>query len=179
LPLGLDELAENDLVLPDELIPEMRNPLGKFLEGEDPDFEVQVKNLLVTVGDQCTLNLIKGGHRPDLAIVDYKTKRMDIGTSPEIEGFGKVVMKLANPAGRISRDAWSVLKDAFDAQNEVRVDVEGEEDLLALPSILLAPEGSAVVYGLPSKGIVVVDVENGIRQRVLALVKRMVVKHGN
>jgi uncharacterized protein (UPF0218 family) len=36
------------------------------------------------------------------------------------------------------------------------VKVKGEEDMLALPLFTLAPKGSAVLYGQPLEGVVVV-----------------------
>ncbi|MCK5547529.1 MAG: DUF359 domain-containing protein [Thermoplasmata archaeon] len=178
-PLGLDELVKNDLLLPDELIPEMRIPLGRLEKGEVPVEELSDGKMIVTVGDECTLNLIRKGVKPDLAIVDYKTKREELANTPEINGFGDTVLKLKNPAGGISKEAWTVLKDAFEAGRSVRIDVDGEEDLLALPSIILAPPSTTVLYGLPSHGLVVVDIDDKVRQKAVDLVKRMVVESGD
>jgi len=38
--------------------------------------------------------------------------------------------------------------------------VEGEEDLLVIPTVLLAKEGSMVVYGFPEKGICLIEVSS-------------------
>jgi len=177
-PLGLDELAKHDLVLPDELIPEMRRPFGELVEGERPDLELSGSGKIVAVGDQCTLNILRQGIKPDLAIVDYKTKREKIESAQEMKGF-ELILKLSNPAGRIVKESWDVLRSAFDVDKKVRIDVEGEEDLLALPSIMLAPLGSKVLYGMPSRGVVVVNVDDRIKNKVLNLLTRMVVEVGN
>lgn len=177
-PSGLDDLAKEDLVLPEELIPEMRKPLGKLLK-DARSLKISGSKKVVTVGDQCTLSLIGEGIEPDLAIVDYKTKREKIELAQEINGFGDVVLKLRNPAGSISREAWEVLESAFATDKKVRIDVEGEEDLLALPSIMIAPLGTTVIYGMPSQGLVVVHVDERIKNKVSSLIRRMVKKGGD
>lgn len=177
-PSGLDDLVEKDLVLPEELIPEMRKPLGKLLK-DIRALKISGSKKVVTVGDQCTLGLLGEGIDPDLAIVDYKTKREKIERSQEINSFGDVVLKLRNPAGSISKEAWVVLVNAFATDGKVRIDVEGEEDLLALPSIMIAPVGTTVIYGMPSQGLVVVHVDEPIKNKVLNLIRRMVTKSGD
>ena len=57
--------------------------------------------------------------------------------------------------------------------NPVRVIVEGEEDLLALPIFLLVPYGSVVLYGLPFKGIVIVKVDFKKRKRAKDLMESL------
>lgn len=176
--LGLDELAKHDLVLPDELIPEMRKPFGELVEGERPDLQLSGSGKIVAVGDQCTLNILRQGIRPDLAIVDYKTKREKIDIGREMNGF-ELILKLSNPAGKIVKESWDVLRSAYDTDKKARIDVEGEEDLLALPSIMLAPLETRVLYGMPSQGVVIVTVDERIKNKVLNLMTRMVVEVGN
>jgi uncharacterized protein (UPF0218 family) len=177
-PLGLDELSKHDLVLPDKLIPELRRPLGELLLGELPKVDPSGLGKIVCVGDQCTLTLLKQGIKPSLVIVDHKTKRQRIEVGNEFNGF-ELVLELRNPQGMISRDSWEVLKSALNARKHVRIDVEGEEDLLALPSIMLAPLGTSVLYGMPSQGLVIVKVDESIKQKVLDILNRMVKSHGN
>lgn len=177
-PLGLDDLAENDLWLPDELIPEVRVPLGALLEGENPKIDFSGSQKLVTVGDQCTVNIIRQGFIPHVAIVDYKVKRHRMEKPPDLDRFD-VVLYLENPAGIIAKGAWPVIGDAYSSERSVRIDVDGEEDLLALPSIALAPDEATVTYGLPHKGLVVVTVNRDVKMKVIDIMKRMVVKGGD
>ncbi len=84
-------------------------------------------------------------------------------------------LRCSNPAGIISKGAVQVLRDAIKASgpNPVRVIVEGEEDLLALPIFLLAPYGSIVMYGQPSKGIVIVKIDSETRKRAKDLMESL------
>src|SRR5439155_911190 len=82
---------------------------------------------------------------PDVCLVDFKTKRQE---DPELrealQRIGSVVMRVTNPAGTITPDAWRVVSEAFKSKERVRVEVRGEEDLLALVCIALAPSSAAV-----------------------------------
>jgi uncharacterized protein (UPF0218 family) len=165
-------------LLPDELIPEVRVPLGELLEGENPKVDFSGLQKLVTVGDQCTVNIIRQGFVPDLAIVDYRVKRHNTERAPDLDRFS-VVLALENPAGMIAKDAWSVIGNAYSSDKSVRIDVDGEEDLLALPSIALAPDDATVTYGLPHRGLVVVTVNHEVKMKAIDIMKRMVVKGGD
>jgi len=51
--------------------------------------------------------------------------------------------------------------------------VEGEEDLLTLPVIVLAPESTAVIYGQPMEGLVIVEVTSHKKDWALAVLRQM------
>src|SRR2546430_10790964 len=82
-------------------------------------------------------------------------------------------MRVTNPAGTITPDAWRVVSEAFKSKERVRVEVRGEEDLLALVCIALAPSSAAVLYGLPTQGVVVVRADDAAKSRVLDVLRRM------
>ena len=53
--------------------------------------------------------------------------------------------------------------------------MDGEEDLATLPAIKLE-NGAKVIYGMPDKGMVVVDVNQQTKERANKLLERMLVK---
>ena len=53
------------------------------------------------------------------------------------------------------------------------MNVDGEEDLLALPAVLSSPEKSIVVYGQPGEGIVLVRVSAQSKKQVSKFVEQM------
>ena len=55
----------------------------------------------------------------------------------------------------------------------MRLEVRGEEDLLALVCIALAPDGAIVAYGQPGEGAVIVRVDPSTRGRVHDILRRM------
>ena len=168
------EFANVTLRLPESLREYLRWPLGKLVHGEAILPAIGGASPVVTVGDFCTLDLVARGRSPDLCLVDFKTKRQE---DPELrdalQRIGSVVMRVTNPAGTITPDAWRVISEAFKSKERVRVEVRGEEDLLALVCIALAPSSAAVLYGLPSQGVVVVRPDEAAKSRALDVLRRM------
>ncbi|HEU4605667.1 MAG TPA: GTP-dependent dephospho-CoA kinase family protein [Nitrososphaera sp.] len=138
----------------------LKQPFGTLV----PDKEVtkqKVESMLkgagkvVAVGDATTERLVSFGIVPDVAVIDgreRRSKRSYPANYPAKE------LRCRNPAGTISKDAVKALQEALKAEPPVRVLVEGEEDLLALPAFALAPEGSIILYGQPLEGLVVVRI---------------------
>ena len=173
-PSAFAEFADATLRLPESLREYLRWPLGTLVHGEGILPTIGRASPVVTVGDFCTLDLVARGRTPDICVVDFKTKRQE---DPELrealQGIGSVVMRLTNPSGTIVPDAWRVVSEAFKSNERVRVEVRGEEDLLALVCIALAPSSAAVLYGLPSQGVVVVRADEAAKTRVLDVLRRM------
>jgi uncharacterized protein (UPF0218 family) len=51
--------------------------------------------------------------------------------------------------------------------------VEGEEDLLTLVAMAVAPLGSFVIYGQPGEGLVVVEVDDAAKNRAWCFLEGM------
>jgi uncharacterized protein (UPF0218 family) len=83
-------------------------------------------------------------------------------------------LKCSNPPGSISKNAFGILKTAIEEnQFPARIIVEGEEDLLALPIFMLAPNDALVMYGQPLEGLVVVKVNESVRSKAKSLMERI------
>jgi uncharacterized protein (UPF0218 family) len=150
-------------LLTEDLRVRLKSPLGILLKGSFTqtisEFEkmAQAKkpSMIIAVGDALSEVLLKDGILPKVLVIDYKVMRNP--TLP-FETAGYETAKLTNAAGTISDEAWSVMKSAVERTGRVKIIVDGEEDLLALPAILSAPEKAFVVYGQPREGMVVVEV---------------------
>ncbi len=171
---GFAEFANVTLRLPESLRENLKWPLGPLVHGPYVIPAIGTASPVVTVGDFCTLDLIARGRTPDLCLVDFKTRRQE---DRELrDAFARIrarVLRLRNPAGTIAGEAWSVLSEAFKSEERVRVEVQGEEDLLALVCIALAPETAAVLYGMPGQGVVVVRADHAAKSHVLDILRRM------
>ncbi len=171
---AFDEFADATLRLPDSLREYLRWPMGPVVHGDGVLPAIDRASPVVTVGDFCTLDLLARGRTPDVCVVDFKTKRQE---DPELrEALQRIeakVLRVTNPAATITPDAWRALSEAFKSKERVRVEVRGEEDLLALVCIALAPPSAAVLYGLPTQGVVVVRADGGAKARVLDVLRRM------
>ncbi len=164
-----------DLRLPEDMRDFLKEEPGPVLTGQGLLDAIKGARLLVTVGDFCTMDLISKGRLPDIAIVDFKTRREErVKYAAVLEAFGDVVRQVSNPPATISMEAWGAISEAFKLKKRVRLDIEGEEDLLSLVCVALAPLGSMVVYGLPGKGAVVVRVDRKEKTKVRGIFKRMV-----
>lgn len=159
------------LKLPKHLRKSLRDPLGKVIEGSDKRFKSTAKKtaalvaakkptVLITVGDVVSWLFLKRQVIPDIQIVDFRIRRekSDI-LRPFIE---KRALRCVNKPGTVNYQLVKTLKKAFKQYVEEgkrsQIVVEGEEDLSALPAILLAPLGSLVLYGQYDLGVVSVEV---------------------
>lgn len=162
------------LRLPESIRTELSKPLGLLLTGSPDENVKQIASLMknnappkiIVIGDfvlSCFLNF---GIVPNLGIYDRKTKRLpfDLNLSPNV--------MISNPAGHLSDEAISIIKDLLNSQGNHFVYVEGEEDLLALPAILYSPINSFVIYGMPDKGMALVIVDEEIKKKVLSIMEK-------
>ena len=107
-----------------------------------------------------------------VAVVDYRREREALPAHQEaaIRGIKAKTYRAKNPAGNISREAEEALVNAFRnarSGGSSRVEIDGEEDLLLLPCVLLADDTALLFYGQPKEGIVMV-VANDASKRHMA-----------
>jgi uncharacterized protein (UPF0218 family) len=161
---------------------EMRDLLAQPLEGVYSGDEIvaQVKNkgaeLLVSVGDECTLTLLSAGITPDISIIDYKTQRNDEVDEERLRQMEGTVMRVKNPMATITDDLWNAIDQSMAEikHRNVVIVVDGEEDLASLAVIAQAPKGTIVIYGLPNRGIariVVSDFTKGQTDMILRMME--------
>lgn len=110
---------------------------------------------IITVGDATTERILSFGITPDIAVIDGVERRSLRDHS--ISYQAKEIF-CTNPAGMISDEAMKILQKALESSAPIRIKVQGEEDLLALPLFAMAPKGSVVLYGQPLEGIVLVKI---------------------
>ncbi len=125
--------------------------------------------MIVAVGDIVAKNLVSAGMEPKIVVIDGKTRRTEVGAG-RFPGYSS--QPLTNPQAHIVEAVWEKLGAAFSSQRKTVIEVKGEEDLLSIPAILLAPEGSFVVYGLPGEGMVVVRCDAAAKQHANDLLSR-------
>ena len=126
--------------------------------------------MVVAVGDVVSRETLVANIPVDVRVVDMMTLRKSIESTAYPS---KRVFKARNPAGVITMGAWNVIREAIRAGDCV-VWVDGEEDLLTLPCVLECPDGSAVLYGQPREGLVVVRASQEKKREVRSFLDRMV-----
>jgi len=130
---------------------------------------------LIAVGDVVTYHLREAGRSPDVALVDGLTERSAVrpAVREAIDAADARRLRAANPPGGLTRALLAALRAALAGGEPTVIEVDGEEDLAALPAILAAPEGASVVYGQPGEGMVHVPVTAETRARARALFERL------
>ncbi|MCU0653561.1 MAG: DUF359 domain-containing protein [Candidatus Pacebacteria bacterium] len=130
----------------------MQKVWGKALFGTETEIKHEYERILaknkyktvITVGDYCSHHL-----ESDIKIFDKKVQRQDFDQKHGCDHTVK------NPAGTIQKETWEAIKEAI--KNRTNLCVDGEEDLLVIPAVLLARAKTLVVYGFPNKGICLLE----------------------
>jgi uncharacterized protein (UPF0218 family) len=154
------------LILPSEVRRKVKNiPSGKLINTDD-EFNKIIKNkLVIAIGDVVSERLFDLGKQADISIVDFKTKRKKISSKlvPDIT--------VTNKPGTINRNAVASLKKSLNHilknGGKQTMRIIGEEDLMPLPATLLAPLGALILYGMPDKGAVAVEVNEDKKREVM------------
>jgi uncharacterized protein (UPF0218 family) len=168
-----------------ECIRILKEPFGHLIPDENitsSRLNTILKNAkkIISVGDATTERLISFGIIPNLSVIDGKERRMKRdyinNSSLDRDRIAKTIfkeLKCSNEAGTISKKAVKVLEDALRISSPVRIIVDGEEDLLALPLLSIIPEGSILMYGQPYEGLVVVKINSKVRKKAKDLMDRI------
>lgn len=155
----------------------LKEPFGRLLPGTPTTTMPTLKSIvsksqprrITAVGDVVSRETLASGIAVNLRILDHISMRrpaaafnLKVGRTYRVE----------NPAGVITMEAWEAIKQAM-KDDEALIIVEGEEDLLALPCIVESPSDSLVLYGQPSRGLVVVDTNLKVKNEASLILSRM------
>jgi len=170
-----------NLMLPSGFRKFFRRPFGVVFRGDEREVAeslirfVKKANPLkfICVGDMVFRWMLNYNFIPDVVVVDFKISRRNVSFDFDRSVFNGV-FKVSNPAGFITCSAWITIQYVLSLPGRYLVEVDGEEDLLALPAVLCAPIGSIVSFGLPGEGVIAVPVNLISRReafRLLSLLK--------
>ena len=155
----------------------LKEPFGRLLPGTPAKTMFALNQIIsqtrprriAAVGDVVSRETLVAGITVNLRIIDHISMRKPTAA------FNLRVRKtyrIENPPGFIALPAWETIKQAM-KEDEALIVVEGEEDLLALPCIVESPDNSLVLYGQPSKGLVVVDTNPEVKNEASLILSRM------
>lgn len=161
------------LTLPEELRESLKRPFGRLVRDDQVDsFLQQLKQeeqVIVTVGDRTTKRCEEAGVEPILEIIDNKEKR----ETASYALFPRRTTVINNPAATITLEAMREIESALKASSRSRLIVSGEEDLLVLPCIIFAKEGTIILYGQPGQGLVSVTVNDESKAQARNILSKM------
>ena len=125
---------------------------------------------IIAVGDLVSKNMIEYHIPVSVIVVDNKIVREK--TKP-VQVAVQKVFRVRNPPGMLSPETWDAIDEALKQEQLTKVLVDGEEDLLTLVAVVLAPENSLVVYGQPNEGLVAVPVNKETRRKAQGIINAM------
>lgn len=170
---------ESTKTLPPSLRAALQQPMGQLFEGPEHDISQAANKCkahiqsteyaqIIAIGDIVFKALESVKMKVDVAVVDYRTKRQPLEFLSD-----RIHSDVSNKASQIESPAVAYLQKVIQTSTQDkpgRMVVEGEEDLLVLPSVMLAPLGSWVCYGQPEVGMVAVEVTEQSKAAAKALV---------
>lgn len=154
----------------------LHRPFGKVMRACDAAVKLRKeKGKVVSVGDICSFNLIEHGFVPHISIGDGKSLRekIDDKIPSAIKSHYLKEYHIKNCAGTLSENAMLVLEFAIADRQGSYIQVDGEEDLLALAAIMKCKVGDVVVYGQPGQGIVYVKVSQKAKKTAKGIYSKM------
>ncbi|MEM1514661.1 MAG: GTP-dependent dephospho-CoA kinase family protein [Candidatus Bathyarchaeia archaeon] len=169
-------------ILTPDLRNELKKPFGLLIRGEVKEVVESISRIvestrpskIIAIGDVISKSLLERGLRVDVFIVDDRSMRKP---AEPVEYKANKVLFLVNPASTISKDSWQVIREAINSNGPVKVLVNGEEDLLTIVAVLLAPDNSMVLYGQPGEGAVIINVNKETREKMYEIIRRMEYKY--
>ena len=148
-------------MLNDKLKAELQKPFGDLCSHADCAEKLRAYKKVVTVGDITTYTVIKAGIVPDLCIIDGISMRAKVPDDiyHAISTEPCTVYEVDNSPGSISQELQDAVTGSMKnlrRSQRTRIIVKGEEDLAVIPAVIEAPLGTAIVYGQPREGMVII-----------------------
>jgi len=180
--LSIINNQKKELIMPESLRPILQKPLGRIYKttrqiivGANLD-SPKKPVMLIAVGDIIVDSLLKEGIEPDVKVIDFRSRRKPIKTDTLIkDSLNKDCLYLNNP-GTINLKTAEAIKEKIKLtlykEEKSWIVVKGEEDLLALPAILFVPLNSLVLYGHWQLGIIAVEVDEKIKDKINKMIKK-------
>lgn len=184
----LQPFTEKSLFTAPQLIrEELRDPIGEVFAGSEADLQIAAQHtvnmlktmqatMVITVGDIVTYSLQKEGFEPHISFIDNRSRRKDLEniTHSAIHSHGSYKNEAGTIQSSIVQKYAEIVPDVAKTKDHHQIIVDGEEDLLGLAAIMLAPLESVVLYGQFGQGIVLVRIDEERKEYAYDLLKSFV-----
>ncbi len=154
--------------MPQSLRSEFKKAYGEIFSSVDNIEKLVENKLVITVGDIISYNMIKAGYKPKLIIFDKRVNKQPtpIQVRAALETFEGKTFHVRNPPSGVTEELQSAIRKALDIQGNVKIFVDGEEDMAFLPAVLECNIGDAVLYGFFDKGFVLTNVDIDLKRKM-------------
>ncbi|MFC1711004.1 pantetheine-phosphate adenylyltransferase [Patescibacteria group bacterium] len=167
-----------------------KKPIGTLITGSSSNHSwailkakkwltITKPTLMITVGDITTQAFLEHNINPQLTVFDYRCQRQPISFNLHHKLKKRADFKFyaKNYPGTVSLQSIKKIQSALFnivlKNKSGLVQIQGEEDLLVLPLILLAPLKTAIFYGQPNQGLVKVLVTEKRKETALKLINQL------
>jgi len=157
----------------------LKEPFGTLIKDNEVTVELVTEILkkapkVIAVGDTTTEKLVGFGFIPDISVTDCKEKRV-IKTSKFEYPVDKTI-HLQNKPGELSEQVVLevrklIITNACDVK--IRMLIDGEEDLVALPFLMYSPNNWVICYGQPNEGLVIVQVSEESKKKAVLIFNKV------
>lgn len=161
-----DKSLKKDLLLPNIIRKKLAKPIGPVIASHEVAGHLRGCGRIFAVGDIVTVSLLDIGIVPDVMIYDFRSQRGPCNSDIiyRLHKAPGMILRVENPPGRLAVELWNAILRASRSDKNVKIEVEGEEDLASLACIELAEDGDCVIYGIPDEGISAIRVNKEVKE---------------
>lgn len=163
------KMLSTGLRLNDRQKQQLSTPQGKLITSAQDLTLIRKNQNIIVVGDVSTRWCLNNNVTMSMAVIDGKTERRRVSKPVEPYLFDRII-RADNPAGSVSTEIVKVFEQ-MDFQSKTLVQVQGEEDLVALAAVLLLPLENIVIYGQRGMGIVMMEVSEALKEKYVFLIE--------
>ena len=174
-----------DYSMPKILDEELKQPMGKLFPGpsEDPSIAMNLalKSIsdelkIIAVGDVTVYSLQIEKREAWISVIDGMTHRKKWDKFEHIDMDEKLLINAENPPGMLTSSIFEACSKAISQSENVTIFVDGEEDLVPIPLILMAPLGTILLYGQPNEGLIVREIDISAKRRARRFLDSFIVR---
>ena len=174
-----------DYSMPKILDEELKQPMGKLFPGpsEDPSIAMNLalKSIsdelkIIAVGDVTVYSLQIEKREAWISVIDGMTHRKKWDKFEHIDMDEKLLINAKNPPGMLTSNIFEACSKAISQSENVTIFVDGEEDLVPIPLILMAPLGTILLYGQPNEGLIVREIDISAKRRARRFLDSFIVR---
>ncbi len=145
---------------------------GYIIYDDAPESVLKAREIIgngriITIGDIVSLNFLEY-FKSDIIVIDHISRRKKLKQT--IKNLPETV-SCTNPPGTINFECVTALHKIL-SKGRGALYVKGEEDLLALPAIILCREGDFIIYGNWQGFMQIIPCTNFFRRIAMRLLKR-------
>ena len=152
----------------------LKKPLGELTSFDEITKKIKTINkIVICVGDKTCELALKNKIKVKICVYDSKISRKKIQIPDIVKNFKARKYYIKNPPGHLNLKSLDLISLGLEAKNNVKIIVDGEEDLIALAAIAAAPKDSIILYGQPNEGLVMIEVDDKIKAEAGNILEQM------